>query len=633
MPFTEIFGGTTIYPSRTSYLALSISASVSLSWPIEQSVGGNIVADIIDVNASLAGLNVDLPDARQVATGFTALFNNVGAQTVTIRNAQGATLVSLASGTAWQLYLTDNSTLGGTWRVFQYGATVSTTNAAALAGAGLKAISTSLNQSMSVTLSSTTPTTLVDADRAKAFVWTGGVGSWTLPSPATVGNDWFVNIRNGGSGNLTLTPPSGLINDAASLVLGAGQSAIIFTNGSNFYTISGAASSTNSFDFVTIDVSGAGDFTLSGVQLNRVSYRFTGTLTGTRNIIVPNSIQQYWVANATSGAFNLFVKTAAQTPGIQVLTNNQSILYCDGTNVIDAESSTVSFPIPVAQGGTGAITASAALTNLGAVAATRLVATGTGLSGGGDLSADRTLSLDTANTRNTDHATVSITGSAGVTGGGDITASRSLSLDTASNRNTDHAAVTITGGTGLTGGGDITASRSISLDTASNRNTDHSAVSITAGNGLTGGGDITATRTLDVGAGTGIVVNANDVAVDRASTVNTTAVGYLDIPDNSQSGNYTLVIGDRGRMIVHPSGAGAGDTFTIPANSSVAFPIGTVITFLNLDTNAVSIAITTDTLTIAGTTTTGTRTLGQNGYATAVKVTSTSWFITGVGLS
>lgn len=105
------------------------------------------------------------------------------------------------------------------------------------------------------------------------------------------------------------------------------------------------------------------------------------------------------------------------------------------------------------------------------------------------------------------------------------------------------------------------------------------------------------------------------------------------INQNSQSSNYTLVLTDANKQIFHPTGAGAGDTFTIPANASVAFPVGTVETFVNEDSNAVSIAITTDTLTLAGTTTTGTRTLAQNGIATALKVTTTKWFISGVGLS
>jgi hypothetical protein len=49
--------------------------------------------------------------------------------------------------------------------------------------------------------------------------------------------------------------------------------------------------------------------------------------------------------------------------------------------------------LPIANGGTNATTAALALTSLGATPLTRLISTGTGLSGGGDLSSDRTLSL------------------------------------------------------------------------------------------------------------------------------------------------------------------------------------------------------------------------------------------------
>lgn len=105
------------------------------------------------------------------------------------------------------------------------------------------------------------------------------------------------------------------------------------------------------------------------------------------------------------------------------------------------------------------------------------------------------------------------------------------------------------------------------------------------------------------------------------------------INQSSQSSNYTLVLTDANKHILHPSGGGASDTFTIPANASVAFPLGTCITFVNDDSNAVSIAITSDTMTMAGTALTGTRTLSQNGIATALKITTTKWLISGVGLS
>jgi hypothetical protein len=110
-------------------------------------------------------------------------------------------------------------------------------------------------------------------------------------------------------------------------------------------------------------------------------------------------------------------------------------------------------------------------------------------------------------------------------------------------------------------------------------------------------------------------------------------VGYRNIPQNSQSANYTLVLGDAGDHIFHPVGDNNARTFTIPANSSVAFPIGTAITFINMAAANVTIAITTDTLTLSPAGTSGSRTLAQYGSATCIKITSTQWLISGSGLT
>lgn len=106
------------------------------------------------------------------------------------------------------------------------------------------------------------------------------------------------------------------------------------------------------------------------------------------------------------------------------------------------------------------------------------------------------------------------------------------------------------------------------------------------------------------------------------------------IEQNSQSAAYTLVIGDAGKHIYHPSADTTARIWTIPANASVAFPIGTAVTFVN-DTSAgvITIAITSDTLVQAGTGSTGSRSLAANGVATALKVTSTRWQISGTGLT
>jgi hypothetical protein len=114
----------------------------------------------------------------------------------------------------------------------------------------------------------------------------------------------------------------------------------------------------------------------------------------------------------------------------------------------------------------------------------------------------------------------------------------------------------------------------------------------------------------------------------------TNSVGFLNIPQNSQSAAYTLVLADAGKHILHPSADTTARTFTIPANSSVAFPVGTAITFINQNgAGSVTIAITTDTMRLAGAGTTGSRTLAANGVATAIKITSTEWIISGSGLT
>lgn len=110
-------------------------------------------------------------------------------------------------------------------------------------------------------------------------------------------------------------------------------------------------------------------------------------------------------------------------------------------------------------------------------------------------------------------------------------------------------------------------------------------------------------------------------------------VGYMEVPQNSQSAAYTCVLADSGKHIFHPSSDANARTYTIPANSSVPYPIGTVIAFINMTSQVVSIAITTDTMYLGGLGSTGTRSLAQYGVANATKITSTSWIITGTGLT
>jgi phage-related tail fiber protein len=113
----------------------------------------------------------------------------------------------------------------------------------------------------------------------------------------------------------------------------------------------------------------------------------------------------------------------------------------------------------------------------------------------------------------------------------------------------------------------------------------------------------------------------------------TNPVGYLNIPQNKKNEAYVLTLSDAGKHIFHESTDLTARTYTIPANSSVPYPIGTALGFINMSPNVVNIVINTDTMYLAGSGLTGPRVLALYGTATAIKMTDTTWIISGVGLT
>ena len=179
---------------------------------------------------------------------------------------------------------------------------------------------------------------------------------------------------------------------------------------------------------------------------------------------------------------------------------------------------------------------------------------------------------------------------------------------------------------------------------------------VTAGTGLTGGGTSgTVSLAVDTTVIQARVANVTDTEIgyldgvtsaiqtqidtkasasaitDATTTTAARGAGYMGVPQSTAAttGAYTIVAADAGEHIYST----ATRTITIPANASVAFPVGTAISFVAATGATVTIAITSDTLLLAGAGTTGSRTLAPFGMATAIKITSTSWIISGNGLT
>lgn len=334
----------------------------------------------------------------------------------------------------------------------------------------------------------------------------------------------------------------------------------------------------------------------------------TGSPGEAKNIICPAVTKLYVIRNSVSGGFAVTLKTSSGT-GITVPNGTTMILWCDGTNVVDAitrvSSLTLASALPVASGGTGATT----LTGI-------LKGNGTG--------------AFTAASAGTDYAPAtsgtSILYGNGAGGFSNVTIGSNL---------------TFAGGTlsASTSGGTVTGvTASAPLASSGGTAPDISFTgTLAVANGGTGVTTSTGSGAVVLGTGptlSGATLNSTTTfggsVVPATNTVD--SVGYSGIPANSQSANYTAVAGDANKVILHPLSDNNPRTFTIPANSSVPYPVGTTITFINM-INTVTVAITSDTMYLAGAGTTGSRTLAAYGIATAVKVDSTVWIISGNGLS
>ena len=336
MSFISPFTGDVIQPTDVSYRSISLTANTTLSWPVNGNAAGDVIARIMDVSATTAGLAITLPAANQASVGQDSLIRNTGANSFNVVDNAGGAVATIAAGQARYIYITTNTTAAGTWGSIAFGVGSSNADAATLAGYGIKAISSTLNAAHQVNTFSNAYTA-VAADRADTFVWTGGSGTLTLTSAVTLGNDWFILVRNGGSGNLAVVPSSGqLIDGANSISLAPSDSCMICCSGAVFFTVGLGRSTQFNFTQLTKAVS-EGSYTLSATEAANVIQKYTGTIINPVTVVLPQTIQVYYITNQSSGSIT-FTTGAAGAATVAVPGSQQVILLCDSVNLFNAST-------------------------------------------------------------------------------------------------------------------------------------------------------------------------------------------------------------------------------------------------------------------------------------------------------
>jgi len=331
--FISPFTGTVIEPTDVSYYPLAFGSNTQLYWP-QVANGTQVPASrIMDCTPSTSGLVIQLPDATQGSLGSDIFFRNKGSVPFTVTDINGLYGVTVNAGVTVYFYLTNNTgNVNGSWGNITLGTGTSSADAASLAGAGLTTILGQLAVTSNIVETTVNPT-ITNSSRANTYVWTGGVGTFTLPSYLSLSGGWWIGFRNGGSGVLTIAAQSpSVINTFSSITANPGDSGFIYYEAAtgNFFTVGLAGQNNVTFTSGTYDVD-----SISGSTFSLVSYAPTiqtyVALSGTRTtplaITLPAITQLYVLINNTSsGAYSLSFNVTGSVSSPVALSSGQVAL-------------------------------------------------------------------------------------------------------------------------------------------------------------------------------------------------------------------------------------------------------------------------------------------------------------------
>lgn len=336
MSYNSPFTGNVIQPTDVSYRAVTLSANTQLEWPINGNATDDYAARIMQVTATTAGLSLYMPPANQSSVGNDALIRNVGANTFTVKDYAGTnTIISVAAGESKYVYITANPTVTGTWGNIAFGTGTSSADAATLAGYGLVASGSTLNQSHPA-LTLVNAGTFATTNRAQTSVWDGGAGTYTLPSASTLGNNWFTLFKNSGTGSMVISAADN-IDGQSTKTFAPNESAFIVSTGTTYLTVGYGVS--NQFFYTSlVKAVVSGSYTLTSSEATNTIQNYTGTLTGNVTVVYPPVVNLYVIKNSTTaGGFTLTVGTGSGT-SVVIPSGQQVTLACDGTNFFNANT-------------------------------------------------------------------------------------------------------------------------------------------------------------------------------------------------------------------------------------------------------------------------------------------------------
>jgi hypothetical protein len=339
MSYTSPFTGDVIIPTDVSYQDISLTANLELVWPVFATQSDTVAARIMDVTPNAAGRTLTMPPANQVSVGQDALIKNPSANAFNVLDNDGGVIVTVAAGKAEYIYVTDNTTTAGVWGIIAFGSTTTTSNASVLAGLGLIAISTTLNQSHPASVF-TTGYTFLAADRAQVKIWASGAGTATLPDASTIGNNWFFLLKNNGTGTLTVSCTGlNLIDGSSTKNFAPDESAFVISTGSEFVTVGYGQSSNFVFSALVKPVT-TGTYLITPSEAANTIQEYVGNLTGNVIAQYPPAVNLYVISNqVTDNGFSLTITTGVVGGANAIVPPGQQVtLICDGTNFLNANT-------------------------------------------------------------------------------------------------------------------------------------------------------------------------------------------------------------------------------------------------------------------------------------------------------